>query len=93
MAGMTPTCLNARSTTPGHAFANPTDYPESDILPDLNQSIGELLDYPQWVWKPPNALIHDVPRYSMGFMSGERAGQSIVSMPSSSKNSWHTLAT
>ena len=66
MAGMTPTCLNARSTTPGHAFANPTDYPESDILPDLNQSIGELLDYPQWVWKPPNALIHDVPKVLNG---------------------------
>ena len=32
-------------------------------------------------------------RCSMGLRSGEHAGQSIASMPSSSRNLWHTLAT
>ena len=61
IAGMTHACLNARSTTLGHASDKPTDCPKIDALPDLNQGIGELLDCPGWVWKPPNALVHDVP--------------------------------
>ena len=36
------------------------DCPNTDLLPDLNQGIGELVDCPVWVWKPSNALIHDV---------------------------------
>ena len=63
---MTPMCLNARSTTPGHDSDKPTEYPKIDILPDLNQGVGEPLDSPGWVWKPPNALIHDVPEVHDG---------------------------
>ena len=33
--------------------------PKINILSDLNQGVGELLDCPGWVWNPPNALIHD----------------------------------
>ena len=61
-SGYEPMCLNLHSATPGHASDKPTDCPKIDILPDINQVVGELLDGPGWVWKPPNALIHDVPR-------------------------------
>ena len=54
-------CLNARSTIPGHASDKPMDCPKIDILSDLNQGVGELLDCPGCVWKPSNALIRDVP--------------------------------
>ena len=60
IAGMTSTCLNTRSTMPGHASDKPTDCPDIDNLPDLNQGVGELLDCAGWVWKPPNVLIHGV---------------------------------
>ena len=54
--------LNARSTVPEPVSDKPTDFSKIDILSDLNQGVGELLDCPGWVWKPSNASIHDVPR-------------------------------
>ena len=61
IVSITPKCINACSTMPGHASDKPTDCPKIDILPDLNQGVGEHLDCPGWVCKSPNALIYDVP--------------------------------
>ena len=72
IAVMNPTCLNARFTMPGHASDKPTDCPKFDILPDPNQGFGELLDCPRWVWKPQNALIHDIQEVCDGFQVRRR---------------------
>lgn len=69
-----------------------TDSVLEDLLPHLNQAINELLDslMCNLVVMDRNIMCQSC---SMGFMSGECGGQSMVSIPLSSGNCLHTLST
>lgn len=56
-----------------------------DLLPDLDQGMTALLDSLRL-----NTMSQ---RCSFGFRSGEYLGQSMVTIPSSSRNCLHTVAT
>ena len=91
IAGMTPTCLNECSTTPGMLLISLRIVPRSISCQISNRALmsswtvlGGLGSH-RMRWSMMSQ------RCSMGFI--ERPGQSFVSIPSSSKNRWHTLST
>ncbi|MEQ2160460.1 hypothetical protein GOODEAATRI_034011 [Goodea atripinnis] len=74
----------APMTTSEHAHYTMTYSVLGYLLPDPNQGITELIDNATW-WRhiDLNMMSH---RCSIGLRSGERGGQSVVSIPSSSRN-------
>ncbi|MED6233940.1 hypothetical protein ATANTOWER_019503 [Ataeniobius toweri] len=79
-----PHVLVCMLTTSEHAHYTMTYSVLGYLLPDPNQGITELIDNATW-WRhiDLNMMSH---RCSIGLRSGERGGQSVVSIPSSSRN-------
>ena len=90
---MAPTSLYAHPTKSGHAPDELADGVLGDLIPDLDQGLSDLLHS---LWQYLAVLMHQYitsHRCSIGFRSREHEGQSMASMPPSSRDCLHTLAT